>query len=153
MNNRDSMGMKFYATGKAKPSPVGAAGETAVGADSTPRGVSTSIGGGASSSAMRGGIGQDDTYFMIKRAKAMSAGSAPLYKQLGGIAEQRIPDGNVLDTSYGVRVGGVMGSMELDPPQTRINKDAVSVWAEQVRTSGVFSLEREGEWTGRPVAQ
>lgn len=138
MNNA-AMGMRFYALKKA-PKP------TAVGAE---------LGAGSSqSSAMRGGVGMDEAYFMVQRAKSVAAkgttSKAATYKTLGGVAQQRVPDGNVLDTTYGVRVGGVYSTMEYDPPQTRINSDAARVWEAQLKASKTFEMDRSGEWTGRP---
>jgi len=147
MNNSVAMGMKFYTTGRKKSVPIG-------GSDVGPRGIGTNIGGGATSSAMRSGVGPDETYFMVRRARAAALekpmAKAPAYRTLGGVAEQRIPDGNVLDTTYGIRVGGVSNSMEFDPPQTKINSDAVKVWNQQIRSSHTFAMDRMGEWTGRP---
>lgn len=149
MNNKLGMGIIFYPTlGGKKPTPISqssSAGNKGVG----------STGGGSALSSMRGGnIGPDETFFMVKRARTAAGkkltSKAPSYRVLGGVAEQRIPDGNVLDTIYGVRVGGVNNHMEFPDPKTRINSDAIKVWNAQLKSSRTFELDREAEWTGRP---
>lgn len=170
MNNA-SMGIRFYPTKKCgakgkddrDKEDEGDQGQqvtstssgTAVGGASSPL---SSIGGGVSaggaSLGMRGGYNADETFFMAKRAKAAASKPpeyrAPLYQTTGYVAGQRIPEGNVLDTTYMMRVGGVLSHQVLDPPTTRINSDAMRVWGEQLRSSRSFSMDRESEWTGRP---
>lgn len=140
MNNA-AMGMRFYTAVKPK-------NKAAIGSE---------VGGGTNrTGAMRGDVGYDESYFMVQRARAAATekptSKAATYKMLGGVAEQRIPGRNVLDTTYGVRVGGVYSSMEYDAPQTRINSDAVKVWQAQLQASKTFEMDRSGEWTGRPTA-
>lgn len=159
------MGIRFYPTkgscSAAKPTSseqptttTGASTSTAVGASASP---ATSIGGGAaggSSLGMRGGYNADETFIMAKRAKDAASQPpdmrVPIYRQTGYIAEQRRPEGNVQDTTYMMRVGGVLSHQILDDPTTKINADAVKVWDEQLKSSRTFSMDREMEWTGRP---